>query len=189
MKATNKGTCQCCGAIQKLPNGKLSKHGYTVDWGMFSGTCQGAGELPFEQSTDLIEKFINQSKFHITKLNEEIEKTALLVDADAVWFNRYVPATYSYKSHYVWEKRGIILEKGINYSHWKWERLETDTKDVNRGSVGIGNGESLIEDAVKYENAKYIKSLKNKIDGVSKYIQWQEGRIVDWKEEPLKPLT
>lgn len=41
-KATHSGECQCCGRKQKLPKGRLSNHGYTVEWGFFSGTCFGA---------------------------------------------------------------------------------------------------------------------------------------------------
>ncbi len=188
MKATNKGTCQCCGAIQKLPNGKLSKHGYTVDWGMFSGTCQGAGELPFEQSFELIEYFIDLAQKSVTKLLLEVNEVAESVDPTSVWYYKYIK--YS-GGQYVWEKRAIILDSVLseNYTRWLWETLETDNYDVNRGSGGVGNGKSLIEDVVKYENAKYIKSLKKRVDGILNYIQWQEGRIVDWKEEPLKPLT
>ena len=38
-----------------LPNGRLAKHGYSVDYGYgFVGTCIGSGELPFEVSKDFI---------------------------------------------------------------------------------------------------------------------------------------
>lgn len=53
-KATHAGHCQACGRLQRLPSGNLSLHGYTVDHGWFSGVCQGAKHLPFEQSIDQI---------------------------------------------------------------------------------------------------------------------------------------
>lgn len=55
MKATHQGTCQVCGAAQKLPNDLLSLHGYTVEHSFFEGVCKGAKNLPFELNKDLIE--------------------------------------------------------------------------------------------------------------------------------------
>ena len=186
MKATNKGTCQCCGAIQKLPNGKLSKHGYKVDWGMFSGTCQGSGELPFEQSKDLIESFIILSKKQIGEFRTQIRETVDSVDPKSVWFHKYIP-NYGY----VWEKRELLFDavRSDTYTSWKWETLPDDKKDPNRGKMSLGNGEILIENAVKFENTKYIKTLYKKLNGICSYKIWQESRIDNWKEKPLKPLT
>lgn len=50
-KATHNGTCQACGRVQAVKaNGKLAKHGYTVDWGYFNGTCGGSDKAPLEVS-------------------------------------------------------------------------------------------------------------------------------------------
>jgi muconolactone delta-isomerase len=58
-KATHIGTCQLCGCTQMLPNGRLAKHGYTVEYGWgFSGTCSGSGQLPFETSKDFVTKMV-----------------------------------------------------------------------------------------------------------------------------------
>lgn len=48
-KATHNGTCQVCGALQALPDGKLSKHGYDVEFHYFRGVCPGAAFMPLEQ--------------------------------------------------------------------------------------------------------------------------------------------
>lgn len=47
---THRGTCQACGNIQAVNNstGAIAKHGYTVDWGYFSGACSGSGNLALE---------------------------------------------------------------------------------------------------------------------------------------------
>lgn len=48
-KATHNGTCQACGRVQAVKaNGRLAKHGYTVDFGYFSGTCRGSDRAPLE---------------------------------------------------------------------------------------------------------------------------------------------
>jgi len=190
MKATHKGTCQCCGAMQKLPNGVLSNHGYTVDWGMFNGTCQGAGHKPFEKSTDLIESFINQAKAQIENLNNEISEVSNSTDVKSVWYRKYIPATYSKQAHYVWEKRGLLLDKVYSerFTSWKWDSLPTDTKDVNRGKTGVGDHKPNPDDAVKFENEKYTAMLSKKVQGIEGYIQWQEERISGWTEQPLQEI-
>jgi hypothetical protein len=59
-KHTHRGTCQACGAIQAVDNktGAIAKHGYTVDWGMFEGECQGSHKLPLEKSSELTVQII-----------------------------------------------------------------------------------------------------------------------------------
>jgi len=52
MKATHNGTCQACGRSQAVKsNGRLAKHGYTVDYGYFNGTCSGSDKQPLELET------------------------------------------------------------------------------------------------------------------------------------------
>lgn len=49
---THTGNCQACGrehAID-LVKGDIAKHGYTVDWGYFTGVCSGADMLPAQKS-------------------------------------------------------------------------------------------------------------------------------------------
>jgi len=50
-KSTHQAHCQVCGRIQAvmLPSGLLAKHGYTVTFGFFQGTCAGSDHLPLEQ--------------------------------------------------------------------------------------------------------------------------------------------
>jgi hypothetical protein len=49
-----RGTCQACGAVQAVTDGRGAKHGYRViDRGLggyFAGTCHGAGQAPAEHS-------------------------------------------------------------------------------------------------------------------------------------------
>lgn len=60
-KHTHKGTCQVCGSVQAITGeaGVIAKHGYTVEWGFFNGTCSGSHSKPLEQDKWLTEKMIN----------------------------------------------------------------------------------------------------------------------------------
>lgn len=59
-KSTHTGTCQACGRAQALPAGVLAKHGYTVKWGFFSGTCAGSGQRPLEIDRHFCDEIIQQ---------------------------------------------------------------------------------------------------------------------------------
>lgn len=43
-----RGICQCCGREQAVVSGRMSKHGYTVEHGWFSGVCSGRNYAPMQ---------------------------------------------------------------------------------------------------------------------------------------------
>lgn len=47
-KTQTRGVCQCCGNEQAIVRGKMSKHGYTVEQGWFSGVCTGQHFKPLQ---------------------------------------------------------------------------------------------------------------------------------------------
>jgi hypothetical protein len=57
---THRGTCQACGSIQASANSNslIAKHGYTVNWGYFNGTCQGSDKRPAEHDVTLTKTVI-----------------------------------------------------------------------------------------------------------------------------------
>ena len=58
-KATHNGTCQACGAHQAVrANGRLANHGYTVEYGFFSGICPGSDKAPLEQERTFADSII-----------------------------------------------------------------------------------------------------------------------------------
>ncbi|MGR8918002.1 MAG: hypothetical protein ACU85V_00165 [Gammaproteobacteria bacterium] len=69
-KHTHRGTCQACGRVQAVSTstGLLAKHGYSVEWGYFSGECRGSDELPLEVSTDVAREVIAGVAAHCEKL-------------------------------------------------------------------------------------------------------------------------
>lgn len=44
-----RGHCPHCGRQQAVVSGGMAKHGYTVSWGFFNGTCAGAELPPIER--------------------------------------------------------------------------------------------------------------------------------------------
>jgi len=181
-KSTHKGTCQGCGAMQKLPNGVLSKHGYTVDWGFFNGVCGGANHAPFEESTDLIEGFIVSATEQKKRIEAEMAKLAEAVDPNDVW-------RYTYQNHkYFWEKRVLVLDGEYEtFKTWKWVIKKGERKGSEKISH-YGKSPDTIEEAVKFENARYIRHLERHITEIDNYIEWQEKRVAEWEPKPLIKL-
>src|SRR4051794_30940036 len=134
-KATHTGHCQVCGSFQKLPAGVLSKHGYTTRWGFFSGICNGAGHLPFEQSCDLICAAIKSAEAQIITVTERIEAIRQQGGSKA-WVHYYGKDATGYKSGYRWEEcevveRHIVFANGYEYD--KVVYVGPDGKDHETG--------------------------------------------------------
>ena len=62
MAHTHTGTCQLCGREHAVneKTGAIAKHGYTVDYGFFSGTCRGAGCQPLQISREYLDTNIER---------------------------------------------------------------------------------------------------------------------------------
>ena len=59
-KHTHRATCQACGRVQALrADGNLAKHGYTVDYGWFNGTCMGSDNKPVEHDLTVLNTVCN----------------------------------------------------------------------------------------------------------------------------------
>jgi len=87
-KATAKGTCQICGRVQKLPNGKVAKHGYQVV-GEFHGTCEGSDHLPLEVSYQQLPSAIAKAQQNITHHISVLKgiKAGTMVGISTLWYS------------------------------------------------------------------------------------------------------
>lgn len=192
-KATHKGTCQCCGNVQKLPSGVLSKHGYTVDFGWFNGVCMGAGHLPFEKSTDLIERCIESAKQSIERLTAEIAE--LKTATDYVWLHIYVGARTRNGSAYRWTKYNRADIRVETYGdegqfekyHVEFEAYGYNGPRTKKHEVGSYTTNTLNE-AITKSNESYAKTLQRQVEQAEKYIAWQQKRIEGWVEADLIEL-
>jgi len=162
-KATHYGICQACGAEQKLPNGTLSNHGYTVSWGFFEGVCPGSKKLPFELSCALVEQFINNAKRTIETFREEI-----------VQYQENTSTKTMYLNIRRWHKAEVVDGKVLFLD-----------KSVPASRLCLYGTDEQI---TKKLDEKRIKWLERQIKAVEEYIQWQEDRIANWEEKELTPI-
>ena len=182
MKATHKGTCQICGASQKLPKGQLSKHGYTVDYGFFSGVCTGAHGLPFEQSTDLIEGVIQ------SVADQRIETIniaeSLKAETKIVWIRLY------YKTGYQWE---LISAEDLTVKYYgennEYSKVTYKNDQMIReqelGAFGVAN---TFEEKIIAENDKRVNFLVSQANNMGQYVMWQRKRLANWTPSELESI-
>jgi hypothetical protein len=63
-----RGNCQCCGREQAVVGGLMSKHGYTVEHGWFSGVCSGNHYQPMQFSRVETDSIVSDIRAEIPKL-------------------------------------------------------------------------------------------------------------------------
>ena len=191
-KATHTGECQVCGCRQKLPNGKLSTHGYTTRCGFFEGVCYGAKHLPLELSKGLIDGAIQRASYMLaeTKAESIALRAGQMLAGGKAWVHVYSSGRDTrghYRSGYTWtqcliETEDRQLEKGFTYL------IGWYSDDDKKKSLQINCGEKTAEQVKNRLNCRYADHLDHKASELEKYISWQQARIRDWKPRELTPV-
>jgi hypothetical protein len=195
---THTGECQVCGRRQAaaISSNRIAKHGYTKQWGFFTGTCWGADNLPLELAHDLLNEAIVRATRHIKGLEAEIAHTKALPATHGfyvAWIrDRTNPATGRHTLGIYQRVPVIYLEVEKDFSDGSgtycavqiWNREMTERYDQDRDNESI--------DAVKKASEsreKYIEGLQEDIRQVEKYIEWQRTRIREWTQRELTPIA
>tara|TARA_R100001460_G_scaffold27881_6_gene55924 strand:+ start:5346 stop:6236 length:891 start_codon:yes stop_codon:yes gene_type:complete len=129
-KATHNGTCQVCGRTHARKAKGLAKHGYTVEYGFFNGTCDGSDELPVEESVEILDRtvvWLNRSASRIEALQvSDIDFVDIEVknpQFQAIWCSGIAgKRTITARANRAdWEAHRA--EKLVRTSEaWRWER-------------------------------------------------------------------
>lgn len=183
MKSTHSGTCQICGCVQKLPNGKLAKHGYTKRWGFFTGTCTGSGEFPYEISCQKVIESISTAE---KVKNTYIAKAFELSQPEQIPDEK-IEFLWDFKVKGLWgdkktTKATFIHDKG------SWFIAPTENSDLVRiyaVSVGI-YGKTKLELWNSYREREAKKALRE-VANLKEYITFQTERVKEWKPSALIP--
>jgi hypothetical protein len=69
-----RGNCQCCGNEQAVVGSLMSKHGYTVQNGWFSGVCEGRNFKPMQVSRIETDNIVASIRIQIPKLLAQAEQ-------------------------------------------------------------------------------------------------------------------
>ena len=191
-KATHYGHCQCCGALQKLPSGLLSNHGYTVEHGWFEGVCYGARHLPFEQSKDLIEGLIKRAQERAQELRKEADEYLANPSANGIKRHVYVKNDRYGSGNYQWIEDNIFKvtkyydDSNDSYIVFYWDEKHSFGFGPDRAAE-YQHFENLA-DAVKHERGQWYNFLLKKAAETDNYITWQQERIKNWKPAELEEI-
>lgn len=200
--ATHQGECQACGRRQKLPGGVLAKHGYTKRWGFFSGVCPGSDELPFEQSSALVERFIAQAEQQIVMWQKEYDDAHTMADAVApedltakAWIRIYDSRNYTYRIELCEIRATIHVYAHGNQTYRTFEflnqrgglRSDTPTwQTINVYGVDSNNMRAVV---TYLNHHTRIPQVTAEMSQRQQYIAWQRERLAGWAPKPLVPLA
>jgi hypothetical protein len=71
-----RGICQCCGREQAIVNGRMAKHGYTVECGWFQGVCAGKNFVPMQVSREHTDVLVAQVRKEVIEMISKANRIA-----------------------------------------------------------------------------------------------------------------
>ena len=163
-KSEMKGTCQACFLVQKLPNGKISLHGYErPGYGYIIGDCEGSYRLPYEQSCEVtktvLQGYLTLKKMLIDKL-EKYKSLPDIIEHEMYVYHNSVKAV-----------KKIEVRKGSDISYFK---------DDDGTFHIIPSYNDVLKQRI-YETERDIKYAEDR-------ISFLQGKIDQWKPTDLLPL-
>jgi hypothetical protein len=155
-----RGNCQCCGREQAVVGGLMSKHGYTVENGWFSGVCEGRNFRPMQVSRVETDNIVASIRIQIPKL---------LALADQYESGALVPE--------------FVMKKVLDTNLRKWVEVKlpfaeahiVDQKSTvsqivwgykNRASAGKSFAEDLESIANKVHGTPLIEAVKKEVEPI-----------------------
>jgi hypothetical protein len=187
-RAEFQGHCQICGALQKLPKGGLSLHGYSVRWGFFSGICSGANHLPFEQSKDLIEDAIARALEEAKTKDawaDELNKPAVEARAWCEVYRERKQVRFSGEPTGYVKVQGVIRRAEKPHHGMSFIVTADDGREYYVHSNRASDTELDVATQQNRDHAKYVRGLARQL---REYADWQTKRIQNWKPAALIPV-
>lgn len=180
-KHTHKGTCQACGRVQAVNNksGMIAKHGYTVDWGYFSGICQGSDAAPLEQSTDVTFRIMKQLKAASTQLGAMKRSDIITVEVkrqgETFICSNQAQLDALYGGSHRSPSYNRMVELDLREMHKRAEQM-LDHVDALKGLIETRHGKDLMPNA---ESVERIRETFNRIQDA--YHRAEELKVEGWK--------
>ena len=206
-KATHIGECQGCGRVQKLPNDKLSLHGYTVRWGFFEGRCPASKLDPFEVSIDYIDTAIANAQAEASRLRD-CATDVLAQDNGKAWVHVYGGRNSRLPSGYHWVEgvvkmtritpediwTDVTVDYPVRVSEWSHDDTHgmshkdvTVTETHNVESYALRSLSSVSDIAHKLNEGR-AKMYRDAAVDYDRYVVWQQTRTKNWQPSALRPV-
>lgn len=143
-----RGNCQCCGRQQAVKNGRMAKHGYTVERGWFTGVCSGERFAPMQVSREQTDKIITDITAQIPELIAKAEK----VKAGKITPQFIIRGRYDNKQEVPFAD-ATLREKSSALTSLEWSFR-------NRAHAGESFIKTLAEIADEKHNTALVEILK-----------------------------
>lgn len=182
--ATHYGTCQACGHLQKLPEGRIAKHGYTVEHGFFDGECFGSGHLPLQISCDLVKESIPRAEMQIETISKRVAKLRVPATEPKGWVMKTIyhgrkqmsmPVEVDIqvgpdgRPFYVYEEPYYRAKRRVDAIQLSYQ-IKTDL------------------DMANHLNGGFATRLERQIPAIREYIAGQKQIVENWKPTELIPV-
>lgn len=183
-KATHRGHCQVCNAIQKLPDNLLAAHGYRVEQrgfgGWFSGTCRGSHNLPFERDKRLVDESItNALSLADLKRAHAKDLTDKPADPAKCMIHHYSKRLWQY----MWVEAALL--PGTDAEHPGFH----PRYDYNGEQHVMRNSFRDLQQAAEHQKGNYISHLESEAKKLDGYVVMQRKRLESWRPDaPLLPV-
>ena len=143
-----RGNCQCCGRDQAVKNGRMAKHGYTVERGWFAGVCSGERFAPMQVSREQTDKIIADITAEIPELIAKAE----LIKSGKLNPKTIVVGRYDNKQEIPFADASPLQKsKALTSLEWSFR---------NRAHAGESFIKTLAEIADQKHNTELVKIYK-----------------------------
>jgi hypothetical protein len=166
MKAIQiRGNCQCCGREHAVVDGRMAKHGYTVESGWFKGVCAGKHFAPIQVSREQTDTLIASVRKQVLEM---------IAKADLVASGEFKPTTITRHPHSkkamefipfaeatVYEQRDAI--RALEWNYRRTAEMGTSFADMMVQVADKYHGKALVE-VTKKEAPAFIMPRDQKTD-------------------------
>ena len=166
MKAIQiRGNCQCCGREHAVVDGRMAKHGYTVESGWFKGVCAGKHFAPIQVSREQTDTLIASIRKQVLEMiakadlvaSGEIKPTTITRHPHSKKAMEFIP----FAEATVYEQRDAI--RALEWNYRRTAEMGTSFADMMVQVADKYHGKALVEVAKK-EAPAFIMPRDQKTD-------------------------
>jgi hypothetical protein len=174
-KATHRGNCQVCAHQHHVMGAVLAKHGYTVKFGFFNGTCRGSGQKPMQIERALTDSTVVALGVYAANQDEHVVglMTGTKHPREVQTGTKFNRDTYKYEPVYIaWaqgtdEQKAKAVDIAVAQGQSESRHARAHARSLERMANELhGTALVAIIDHVKIEKPKAVVDLKaGKVDG------------------------
>jgi hypothetical protein len=166
MKAIQiRGNCQCCGREHAVVDGRMAKHGYTVESGWFKGVCAGKHFAPIQVSREQTDTLIVSVRKQVLEIiakadlvaSGEIKPTTITRHPHSKKAMEFIP----FAEATAYEQRDAI--RALEWNYRRTAEMGTSFADMMVQVADKYHGKALVEVAKK-EAPAFIMPRDQKTD-------------------------